>query len=518
LKVQDNEHAGSKLRCPQFIRLCGQVALLERIRIAAADGGFRFPQRNQQRRCAISNSRKQGTIQQKDRAVHESLAKPEILSPSMEPIIRIHQGPDGYVHFGRKLDEDVWENLPTIAIAKLEAMFPQFAQELMRDSFFGINTLWRPGNDRLTRINACWVDLDLHGRGEMRTIGTVVGGVIDMVQNDKLPRPSLMVHSGRGVWFLWLLVGDDGRRPAAYPEKILLQEAINRELQRRLSGDASACDSHRMIRVPGSSNSKAEPGNEVVEYRFLCDLDARGRGTEYRLEDLAENLGLNPSGRPPRQLTHVGWRALWTYRFQDFQRLREMRGGFREGCRNHAALIYGTIMQHLGIPATSIRNALLLLASECKPPLTDAEVRSVLKGIGKAPYRKFLDSKLADYLRITPEEAEHLPRWAKPKTITEVDTMDATLSTNDRVEYRRNIIRDIHKKHGCVLSYRQLARLMGERGIHVSHVQVMKYCRGMNLPRLQSPQSSLLKPLDPAFSSIHVNSVNRGAKQGEYVF
>src|SRR5438309_2200471 len=113
--------------------------------------------------------------------------QPEILSPYVEPILRIHQGPDGYVRFARKLDEDVWDNLPAISLAKLARMFPQFVQELTRDSYFGINTLWHPNNDRLSRLNACWVDVDLHRAGEIATAGQIVGQTIDMANEGTLP-------------------------------------------------------------------------------------------------------------------------------------------------------------------------------------------------------------------------------------------------------------------------------------------------------------------------------------------
>ena len=44
---------------------------------------------------------------------------PEILAPYVDPILHIHQGPDGYVRFGRKVDDGGWENLPALSMAKL---------------------------------------------------------------------------------------------------------------------------------------------------------------------------------------------------------------------------------------------------------------------------------------------------------------------------------------------------------------------------------------------------------------
>ncbi len=155
-------------------------------------------------------------------------------APNVRPILSIHRAEEnGYVRFARRLDDDQWQNLPAISTSKLERMFPQFADELMRDSYLGINTLWRPNNDRLTRLNACWADIDLHSVGAILSLGQIIGRAIDMVRAGALPRPSITVYSGRGVWFLWLLVDASGSRPKAYPEKVLLHEEINRELSRR---------------------------------------------------------------------------------------------------------------------------------------------------------------------------------------------------------------------------------------------------------------------------------------------
>jgi hypothetical protein len=112
-----------------------------------------------------------------------------------------------------------------------------------------------------------------------------------------------------------------------------------------------------------------------------------------------------------------------------------------------------------------------------------------MRQLKKEPMKRFRDDIIADTLRITPEEARLLPRWAKLTTTSEVDEVDAKLSPNRRVEYRKQVIVQIIAEHGGrMLPCRQLARLLGERGIQVSHMQVNKYCRSMaNLPQLTHP-------------------------------
>lgn len=98
---------------------------------------------------------------------------------------------------------------------------------------------------------------------------------------------------------------------------------------------------------------------------------------------------------------------------------------------------------------------------------------------------------MAQWLEVTPQEGNVLPRWAQIRTKAEVDPVDISLSTNRRVEYRQRIIRDIVGQLGYVPSYRVLASLMEGKGIEVSHVQVRTYCQRMELPKPQ-PQAELL--------------------------
>jgi hypothetical protein len=408
---------------------------------------------------------------------------PEYLTPNVEPIAIIHGDSEGYVRFARKLDDE-WNNLPSLPVSKLRQMFPEFAHELMRDSYFGINTQWRAGSDRPTRLNACWVDIDLHQTGQMQTVGQVIGKAIDMVRRGELPKPSMYVYSGRGAWLLWLLIDEEGKRPKAFPEKIIAQESINRELALRLHQglcevevDMGVADASRMIRVPGSTNSKADPGYETVQ--FLPVLDFKGRGVEYTLSNLTERLGLR---RHKDQKKLVGWRALWNYRFLDFKLLGQLRGGFSEGCRNRAGYIYVQILTHLGLSDSEIEHSLAIFGQECRPPLSGADQRSILKHHRKYRDRWMSDEKIGRYLKVTAEEGKRLTRWNRFQVYKELDEMDLKLGGNARTEYRKQVIGEIIAERG-VLPSRQIAELMKQSGIDISHVTVHRLIQKMELPR-----------------------------------
>jgi hypothetical protein len=73
---------------------------------------------------------------------------PELLEPTapyVRPVVEIHRGPDGYVTFHRKRGDEL-ENLGSVPTAELETMFPEFAAELERDSYFSVNSFYRAGH------------------------------------------------------------------------------------------------------------------------------------------------------------------------------------------------------------------------------------------------------------------------------------------------------------------------------------------------------------------------------------
>jgi len=134
-----------------------------------------------------------------------------------------------------------------------------------RDVYFGV-ALRNPGGgkkENVLAIPAVWCDLDLK---DFPTIAAMRKRVMDFPLE-----PSLIVDSGGGYHVYWVL-----KEPAG-PEDIPLIEGINRRLVTFLNGDSQSVDASRILRVPGTKNTKYKPPKQV--YCF------HGNGKEYNLWD-----------------------------------------------------------------------------------------------------------------------------------------------------------------------------------------------------------------------------------------
>jgi hypothetical protein len=369
-------------------------------------------------------------------------------------------------------------------------------------------------------LNACFIDIDFHDQTGPFDFGHHFGQVITLQDQKVIPPASLVMRSGRGIWLFWLLADSKiaSLPPRAFPEHMLAYNDIELELTRRTNADKVAHDVARITRVPGSINSKA---GDTMRVMFWRQYDATGRAYVYTLESLAGFLGIElpqlrrrsnvPESRPEASARGLkGWQALWRHRFDDFQSLREMRGGFSEGCRNRAAYIFGVILRGNGITDSVVGQQLTKFGSDCLPPLTASEIGGAIQQ-SKYNRGKIRDSTIADYLKVTPEEAQYVPRWADRRALPEIGCSDMKLKYLQRADHRRQAIREILDLLGRVPSCREMAVLLRQRGIQISHVQVSRDYRDKHLS--SHLQTSLR--LFPAVSDVTLvgrEGMGRGGK------
>lgn len=121
-----------------------------------------------------------------------------------------------------------------------------------------------PGNrDTVREVPALWLDNDVTPKEELRTA----------LLSSACP-PSLIVDSGRGLHAYWLL-----NEPAEADDGLV---ALLRSVAAVFAGDRAVCDPARIMRLPGTINSKREP---AVECRVIHDS-----GVRYDLTDLQDWL------------------------------------------------------------------------------------------------------------------------------------------------------------------------------------------------------------------------------------
>ena len=345
-------------------------------------------------------------------------------------MLLLHRHPDGVISFAVESDGR-WRPVHAVRARDLESIFPEFREQLLKDSFVSINAAHRMARRSTSRLGmpdhntanlrylcACYCDIDCYKIGI--NCDTAIQFVSDRVKRGDLPGPSAIVRSGRGLWLFWLLHDEADKSQAhlgAYADNLRnhlqLYARINREIGCRLAelgADPVATDAARYVRVPGSFR------NDVEEEVLWQWEDPSGETVlSYSLLDLGERLGVNkttarkpaaqtePAGKHP--LRRHGFIAANANKLAAFQSLQGLRGGFAEGKRSIAAFIFAVSLKWAGRSRTEATRELEEFGRICRPPFPQAECHSAVKSAYKKKGATMRYCWIADQLDVTLYEA-----------------------------------------------------------------------------------------------------------------
>jgi hypothetical protein len=316
----------------------------------------------------------------------------------------------------------------------LDQWFPEFIADLVRNSFVSINASYTLSNhsktaphghpkhdsEHLRFLCACYVDLDYYNLG--LTVREVRAELERMRESGLLPDVSIEVDSGHGMWLLWLL--HDPSQPeiahlGAYADNrhnhLQLYTRINKALHKQLShlGADAISDGVRHIRVPGSWRNDEET---FVRWSIRDQSD---RVVSYTLKGLAERVGVSLSARPKAELAALramregnegpsrAWVKTNQNRLAAFVTIKDLRaGGFAQGCRNKAGFLYAMSLKAIGVERREAEHAVIEMGSHCTPPLPAAASMFAVKEGFKTKRAKLCYQTMADWLDVSPSEAE----------------------------------------------------------------------------------------------------------------
>ena len=301
-----------------------------------------------------------------------------------------------------------------------ELLEQDFNQE---NVYISINTFYSTFRrlEYLKELKAQFIDLDVYKTGFTKE--QIIMHLEADYFNKSIPRPNLIIDSGRGLYLIWLL--------NSVPSKALpLWKAVEEYLYSVLKpfgADRQALDPTRILRVPGSINSKSKTTVKVIEqYDYIYDL--REIQNEY-LPELEERKA-KKKGRPSKTVFIHRERSLYYARIQDIIKLCELREYDLKGHRELILFLYRYYLCYFLEDTQKALEDVLELNREFIYPLSETEVIRATRSAEKVYLSKDKDYKYKNETLI------------ELLLITELEETYMTTIISNKESKRRRSIRD----------------------------------------------------------------------------
>ncbi len=198
--------------------------------------------------------------------------------------------------------------------------------------YITLNTFYKPCRrlENIKELNTLFIDLDYYKTG--KTKDQVLMDLEKNYFNQSIPIPNYVIDSGRGMYLIWII--------NAVPSKALpLWKAVQEYLYNQLKyfgADRQALDATRILRVPGSINSKSKTVVNILdEYEYIYDLREIQNGFLPELKPYEKK-----KGRPSKINYIYRERSLYYGRIQDIIKLCELREYDLKGHRELILFLY----------------------------------------------------------------------------------------------------------------------------------------------------------------------------------
>ena len=267
--------------------------------------------------------------------------------------------------------------------------------------YITLNTFYKPCRrlECIKELNCVYIDLDYYKTKYTRE--QIIMNLEENYFNKIIPATNYILDSGRGLALIWLI----NKVPSkALPLWKAVQEYLYNQLK-EFGADRQALDATRILRVPGSINSKSKTVVSIIdEYDYIYDL------REIQKEFLPElKLKEKKKGRPKKINYIYRERSLYHARIQDITKLCELREYDLRGHREIILFLYRYYLCSFTEDTKKALEDVLELNSMFISPLKENEViratRSAEKCyLDKNKEYKYKNETLIDLLEITEYE------------------------------------------------------------------------------------------------------------------
>lgn len=282
------------------------------------------------------------------------------------------------------------------------------------------NTTYIPKRkvDNIRQLRALYIDIDSIEDDK----NYIFYKLFELAENEIIPKPSMIVDSGRGFHLYWKI--KDAPIGALKTWQVL-EDYLYKSLK-EFGADARATDAVRVLRLPGTINSKN--GKE-------CKIVYSDDNLEYSMYDLREKYLKYKKVEPKKDSKKVivnsffNSYSLHSTRAYDLETLCSLRSYDLKDYRNMIIHCYAYWKGIYIRDIQELEEVVTELNNKFKEPLKDSEIKAILRSIPKA-IESFIDYQqakqlgqvykgkqvgysyknetLIDRLNITLEEQKHL--------------------------------------------------------------------------------------------------------------
>lgn len=255
----------------------------------------------------------------------------------------------------------------------------------------------------IKEINCLFIDLDYYKTGKSKE--QIIMDLEENYFNKNIPIPNFVIDSGRGLYLIW--------RINTVPSKALpLWKAIQEYLWEQLNvlgADRQALDVTRILRVPGSINTKSKTVVSILDsYNYTYDL------REIQNNFLPELKPKEKKKGRPRKINYIyRERSLYYCRIQDITKLCKLRKYNLKGHREFILFLYRYYLCSFTEDTQKALEDTLELNSMFRQPLKENEVIRATRSaercyLDKNKQYKYKNNTLIDLLEITEDEQTHM--------------------------------------------------------------------------------------------------------------
>ena len=271
--------------------------------------------------------------------------------------------------------------------------------------YITLNTFYKPCRrlENIKELNTLFIDLDYYKTG--KTKDQVLMDLEKNYFNQSIPIPNYVIDSGRGMYLIWLI--------KSLPSQALpLWKAVQDYLYKQLKcfgADRQALDATRILRVPGSINSKSKTVVNILdEYEYVYDLREIQNGFLPELKPYEKK-----KGRPSKINYIYRERSLYYGRIQDIIKLCELREYDLKGHRELILFLYRYYLCSFTEDIEKALNDVLELNSMFRQALSEREVIRATRSaercyLDKNKQYKYKNETLIELLEITEEEQKYM--------------------------------------------------------------------------------------------------------------